>query len=48
MNTNADGIATAAMISGVIATSEPNTTASTTSAPAPASRVSARTLVPPL
>ena len=47
MNTNADGIATAAISSGVIATREPNTTARTASAPAPASRVSASTLLPP-
>src|SRR5271166_3377654 len=47
MNTNADGIATAAMSSGVTATGEPNTTARTASAPAPASRVSASTLLPP-
>src|SRR5271165_4779813 len=47
MNTNADGIAAAAMSSGVTAMREPNTTARTASAPAPASRVSASTLLPP-
>ena len=47
MNTNADGMATAAMSSGVTAMREPNTTARTASAPAPASRVSASTLLPP-
>ena len=47
MNTNADGIATAAMSSGVTATREPNTMARMTSAPAPASRVSVSTLLPP-
>src|SRR6185437_1249722 len=47
MNTKADGIATAAMSSGVTAMREPNTTASTIRAPVPASRVSASTLLPP-
>ncbi len=47
MNAKAVGIATAAMINGVMATSEPKTTARTTRAPSPASRVSTRTLLPP-
>ncbi len=45
---NVVGIAIAAVSSGTSASSEPNTTASTTRAPTPASRVSISTLLPEL